>query len=227
MKDELQEGSMKDELQEAEIYVLKQEDCVEKTKHYIESERLDWAIMPERELCAASKYEQTTLHVSKENDGYKVTDNKTEILWGDKDSCQGDSGGPLWQIMNQKAYLSGIINRGEGCSRKNVFPIYARISFHRDWILKNAESGSCTHTKSSNTQTHSRISNYKSLTLTNTTTKSTTTTTKSTTTTTRSTTTPTKSTTTTKKSTTTTTRSTTTTTKSPTTTTPKSVTTIK
>ena len=29
----------------------------------------------------------------------------------------GDSGGPLWVIKDKKAYITGIINRGQGCAK--------------------------------------------------------------------------------------------------------------
>jgi secreted trypsin-like serine protease len=40
---------------------------------------------------------------------------------------KGDSGGPLYVLENEKrAVLVGIVNRGEGCARKNSMGIYAR-----------------------------------------------------------------------------------------------------
>ena len=40
---------------------------------------------------------------------------------------QGDSGGPLYVLEEGKrAVLVGIVNRGEGCARKNAMGIYAR-----------------------------------------------------------------------------------------------------
>ena len=41
-------------------------------------------------------------------------------------SFQGDSGGPLYMIDGDRAVLVGIVNRGEGCARKNSVGIYAR-----------------------------------------------------------------------------------------------------
>jgi secreted trypsin-like serine protease len=39
---------------------------------------------------------------------------------------QGDSGGPLYVVENEKrAVLVGVVNRGEGCARKNAMGIYA------------------------------------------------------------------------------------------------------
>ena len=41
-------------------------------------------------------------------------------------SFKGDSGGPLYTIDGDRAVLVGIVNRGEGCARKNSVGIYAR-----------------------------------------------------------------------------------------------------
>ena len=54
---------------------------------------------------------------------------------GGSDACQGDSGGPMvkWQRIKkngrvmQKAYLIGIVSRGEGCAYADLPGLYTRL----------------------------------------------------------------------------------------------------
>ena len=54
---------------------------------------------------------------------------------GGSDACQGDSGGPLvkWQQIRKqdrishKAYLVGIVSRGEGCAYADIPGIFSRL----------------------------------------------------------------------------------------------------
>ena len=62
---------------------------------------------------------------------------------GHTDSCFGDSGGPLYKFINGKAYLVGVVNRGDDCAGFNQFGIYTIVYKLKDWILKNSADGSC------------------------------------------------------------------------------------
>ena len=54
-----------------------------------------------------------------------ISESKKKLQIGGSDACQGDSGSPLikWQRIrkngkiSQKAYLIGIVSRGEWCAR--------------------------------------------------------------------------------------------------------------
>jgi hypothetical protein len=51
---------------------------------------------------------------------------------------KGDSGGPLYVLENEKrAVLVGIVNRGEGCARKNSMGIYARFLLRSSLEFRN------------------------------------------------------------------------------------------
>merc|ERR1719244_1590939 len=64
---------------------------------------------------------------------------------GGSDACQGDSGGPLikWTAVRggsgktHKAYLVGVVSRGDGCAYFNKPGIYTRVSYWLDWIKKH------------------------------------------------------------------------------------------
>ena len=61
---------------------------------------------------------------------------KKKLQIGGSDACQGDSGSPLikWQRIrknrqiSQKAYLIGIVSRGEGCAYYDLPGIYTRYA---------------------------------------------------------------------------------------------------
>ena len=57
---------------------------------------------------------------------------------GRKDTCQGDSGGPLvFYDRNNCPSQIGVVSWGADCAEPNAYGIYARVSAHRDWILKH------------------------------------------------------------------------------------------
>ena len=67
---------------------------------------------------------------------------------GVTDSCQGDSGGPLYKFVKDKwgrnrAYLVGVVSRGDDCKEFNQPGIYTDVTKYKDWILKHTEDGSC------------------------------------------------------------------------------------
>jgi len=72
---------------------------------------------------------------------------------GGSDACQGDSGGPMvkWQRIKkngrvmQKAYLIGIVSRGEGCAYADLPGLYTRVTYWLDWITRNMGQDSCTY----------------------------------------------------------------------------------
>ena len=39
--------------------------------------------------------------------------------------------------------LVGVVNRGEGCARKDALGIYARVKFHLGWIKSVVKGGGC------------------------------------------------------------------------------------
>jgi len=57
---------------------------------------------------------------------------------GRKDTCQGDSGGPLvfYDRSNCPSQI-GVVSWGDGCAEAKAYGIYARVSAHREWILKH------------------------------------------------------------------------------------------
>jgi len=133
-----------DQLQEAALFALSKEECDERTRRFLEDERL----MSKRpntqvEICAAKRQESTIYHYKREGEDYVLVENVTEVVWGGSDTCKGDSGGPLWIVNDQKVFLVGVTNRGTGCARKDSYGIYARVSYHWDWIHEVAGSGSC------------------------------------------------------------------------------------
>merc|ERR1712051_637421 len=86
---------------------------------------------------------------------YKYTGKKTNYLGnqdeeqrklnyylGETDSCRGDSGGPLYRFHKKKAYLVGVVARGDECAGFNQPGIYTDVFKHKTWIYKNARQGS-------------------------------------------------------------------------------------
>lgn len=57
---------------------------------------------------------------------------------GRKDTCQDDSGGPLVFYGRDNCPTQiGIVSWGDGCAAAKSYGVYARVSAHRDWILKH------------------------------------------------------------------------------------------
>ena len=57
---------------------------------------------------------------------------------------QGDSGGPLWIYLGTKpetkrAFLVGIVSRGDGCANFNKPGIYTAVKQYLDWIQVNMD----------------------------------------------------------------------------------------
>jgi len=77
----------------------------------------------------------------------------SKLSIGGSDACQGDSGGPLvkWQKikkngrMTQKAYLIGIVSRGEGCAYADIPGIFTRVTYWMDWIAKHIGQDNCVY----------------------------------------------------------------------------------
>ena len=51
---------------------------------------------------------------------------------------KGDSGGPLFRWYDTKngrrAFIIGVVSRGEGCANFNHAGIFSRVTQHLDWI---------------------------------------------------------------------------------------------
>ena len=75
--------------------------------------------------------------------GAKPEHVKIGYYLGDTDSCQGDSGGPLYKFVRGKAYLVGVVSRGDDCAGFNQPGIYTDVQKYKDWILEHTEDGSC------------------------------------------------------------------------------------
>ncbi|XP_060070187.1 chymotrypsinogen A-like [Ylistrum balloti] len=70
------------------------------------------------------------------NDGYLITDDMICTDSEPKGSCYGDSGGPLQCSVNGTWIHAGAVSWGnENC--RDGPSVYARTSYHRDWILAN------------------------------------------------------------------------------------------
>ena len=57
---------------------------------------------------------------------------------------QGDSGGPLWIYLGTKfetkrAFLIGIVSRGEGCANFNKPGVYTAVKNFLPWIQGNID----------------------------------------------------------------------------------------
>ena len=80
--------------------------------------------------------------------GAKPEHVKMGYYLGETDSCQGDSGGPLYKFVKDKrgrnrAYLVGVVSRGDDCAGFNQPGIYTDVQKYKDWILEHTKDGSC------------------------------------------------------------------------------------
>ena len=75
--------------------------------------------------------------------GAKPEHVKMGYYLGETDSCQGDSGGPLYKFVKDRAYLVGVVSRGDDCAGFNQPGIYTDVQKYKDWILEHTEDGSC------------------------------------------------------------------------------------
>ena len=67
---------------------------------------------------------------------------------GGTDSCKGDSGGPLYKFDKNKygkkrAYLVGVVSRGNNCAKLNRPGVYTDVYKYKRWILDNTREGTC------------------------------------------------------------------------------------
>ena len=80
--------------------------------------------------------------------GAKPEHVKMGYYLGETDSCQGDSGGPLYKFVRgtagrNKAYLVGVVSRGDDCAGFNQPGIYTDVAKYRKWINWHTRDGSC------------------------------------------------------------------------------------
>jgi len=129
------------EMQEAGQRVLTDENC----------ETLipgSMTFTKEVDVCAAqvTTNSQVVKEYEKNGEHYtfvKDVINKT-LTVGGSDACQGDSGGPLvkFQKFNgkKKAFLIGLVSRGEGCAYGDTPGMYVRVPAYLTWLQENMET---------------------------------------------------------------------------------------
>ncbi|XP_071749552.1 uncharacterized protein [Lepeophtheirus salmonis] len=134
-----------DVLQEIKLDLIPKEQC----------ELLLGKNKPDTEICAANrvfmkstKYKALRLKLKtiKFMEIKNVISQRTPV-YGGQDACTGDSGGPLWKWIGHKhkrAFIVGIVSRGDGCARKNEPGIYTRVKEYLEWIRNFTQtSGTC------------------------------------------------------------------------------------
>jgi len=98
-------GSTPQILQEAEVDIISNEDCVTKFGY-------SGSLIDESMICAQGR----------------SADGKI------RDACQGDSGGPLVCESNGKWSVYGATSWGRGCAGANYPGVWARVSEVNDWV---------------------------------------------------------------------------------------------
>jgi len=110
------------------------------------------------DLCAQNKIKKTrfmaTFKFSKKKKKFvrQTLKKERKLEIGGSDACQGDSGGPLskYQKVREKdgtirkrAFLIGLVSRGDGCAYYNKPGIYTRVSHYFKWIKDNVGEEQC------------------------------------------------------------------------------------
>jgi len=136
------------QLNEASPRVFTEEDCQKLTSPGDKYQR-------QKDLCAGQIISNAQVVKGFKSSGgrtggWEYTDIiKNDILdIGGSDACQGDSGGPLVTYVEintrgnrrkEKAFLVGIVSRGQGCAYHNQPGIYVRVTSYLDWLQKHME----------------------------------------------------------------------------------------
>ncbi|CAM9866160.1 unnamed protein product [Rangifer tarandus platyrhynchus] len=105
-----------EQLQEAELSILRYEACNEILKEKMESHL---NMVKEGTVCGTST--------------------------SGKDACQGDSGGPLVCEFNNSWVQVGIVSWGIGCGRSGYPGVYTEVSFYKDWLIARVSQASHTY----------------------------------------------------------------------------------
>nr|XP_019579261.1 PREDICTED: serine protease 44 [Rhinolophus sinicus] len=100
-----EKGNVPEVLQEAELSIIRYEECNEILKKKLNSIH---TVVKKGTVC-----------------GYSALG---------KDACQGDSGGPLVCEYNETWVQVGIVSWGIGCGHRNYPGIYTEVSVYKDWI---------------------------------------------------------------------------------------------
>uniref|UniRef100_A0A4W2GJY5 tryptase n=1 Tax=Bos indicus x Bos taurus TaxID=30522 RepID=A0A4W2GJY5_BOBOX len=111
----VKEEASTQELQEAELNILRYETCNEVLSEKLESQ---FDVVKEGTVCAISSK--------------------------GKDACQGDSGGPLVCEFNNSWVQVGIVSWGIGCGRSGYPGVYTEVSFYKDWLIARVSKTSHT-----------------------------------------------------------------------------------
>ena len=140
------------QLQEAELTVLDDVECLKHGGYRDKKTRQALTIDLASEICAAQVNTAESPDVWRQlpNGQFEFVKKprRTEAFYGGSDACRGDSGGPLFVWKNrtsnrQVAVVVGIVSRGQGCGRSKNAGVYAKVQSFIEWILKVSKSGNC------------------------------------------------------------------------------------